>query len=400
MSDERAQVFSDGVEVIRDIKGVESIRPLWEQMHQSSAFHVINGDIDRYISVIRGLGNQAKPYVLIIRAGGKPRAILVGRIEKHRLKIKFGYKSIFEPTLSALAVEYGGILGEMTEELSAFLLSELQKKLKEKEFDVFFFNHLRTDSVLYGLSKSKPGFLCRTHFPKIEIHRNMIVPDSMDSFYAARSKKHRGNLKRILRDIDSAYPGKIRVATYKGGEDLEKGIAAAAQISRMTYQHALAAGFEDNELTRVLTATAAGKGWVRLSVLYVGEKPCSFQLGLVYNRTYFMSQIGFDPEFRNYSVGVVLFLKVLEQLCADSSVELIDFGFGDADYKSRFGSDSWEEASLYIFAPRLRTVFVNAVQTLMASISITAEVILRKTGLLRLVKRRWRDVLRDSREDS
>jgi CelD/BcsL family acetyltransferase involved in cellulose biosynthesis len=87
-------------------------------------------------------------------------------------------------------------------------------------------------------------------------------------------------------------------------------------------------------------------------------------------------------------------------LCADSSVELIDFGFGDADYKSRFGSDSWEEASLYIFAPRLRTVFVNAVQASMTAVSSVAEVILRRTGLLRLVKRRWRDALRDSREES
>jgi hypothetical protein len=54
MSNDRGQVASYAVEVVRDIGGLESIRPVWEQMQKDSAYPIINGDIDRYISVIRG----------------------------------------------------------------------------------------------------------------------------------------------------------------------------------------------------------------------------------------------------------------------------------------------------------------------------------------------------------
>jgi hypothetical protein len=395
MSNDRGIAASYAVEVVRDICGLESIRPVWEQMQKDSEYPIVNGDIDRYISVIRGLDGQASPYVLIIQTEGRPRVILVGRKEKHRLKLKFGYKGLFEVMLPALVVEYGGVLGEMTEELCVFILRDLKKKLKEKEFEAVLFNHLRTDSLLHKLSRSEPSVWCRTHFPKKELHRVMVVPENIDNFYAAHSATHRSHLKRLLRKIDSTFPGKVRMVTYTGSEELEKGIAAAERVSRLTYQHELGAGFEDNELVRGLMAIAADRGWLRLSVLYVVDQPCCYQIGFVYNKAYFLNYLGFDPEFRHYSVGIVLFLKYLEQLCADSSVGLIDFGFGDAEYKRRFGSDCWEEANIYIFAPCFRSVFINVVQTIVMMVSIAAEKVLKRTGLLRMVKRWWRDELRE-----
>ncbi|GAF75893.1 unnamed protein product, partial [marine sediment metagenome] len=52
--------------------------------------------------------------------------------------------------------------------------------------------------------------------------------------------------------------------------------------------------------------------------------------------------------------------KMFEALCLEKNVDAIDFGFGDAQYKESFSDVSWMEASVYIFAPRLYPLVVNA----------------------------------------
>ena len=45
--------------------------------------------------------------------------------------------------------------------------------------------------------------------------------------------------------------------------------------------------------------------------------------------------------------------KLIEDLCADES-HTLDYGFGDADYKRRFGDASWLEEDVLVYAPRRR----------------------------------------------
>jgi CelD/BcsL family acetyltransferase involved in cellulose biosynthesis len=81
---------------------------------------------------------------------------------------------------------------------------------------------------------------------------------------------------------------------------------------------------------------------------------------------------------------------VIESLCAEDGVHTIDYGSGDADYKRRFGSDSWLEADQAIFAKRARPLRINLARTTLELGVRTAKAAAARAGITETLRRRWR----------
>ena len=153
----------------------------------------------------------------------------------------------------------------------------------------------------------------------------------------------------------------------------------------------------DDVTTRRQLQVAANSGLLHLHVLYLDDKPCAFQLGFQYGSTYFLQKMGFDRDFKKGCVGTVLFLKITDQLCKDPNVDCLDFGFGDADYKRRFGTKHWNESMVYMFAPRVYPVLVNLIYTIVNGLSIGMRWVVHKAGVEGKIKQKWRRLLQKSR---
>ena len=387
--------LSEGVEIViaRSLDEVEAMRPIWEQMQAKEPYPVINADIDRYLSVLKASGDDVKPYIMVFRENGQPVAMAIGRLEEHPIEVKLGYKVLLSPKLRCLTIVYGGILGQPDNNLSQLMVRELMKVLNRREVDMVYFNHLRTDSDIYRLSRKLPAILSRGYFPKVENHWSMSVPIDIDLFYQARSSKHRKHLRQCVRKLERTYPSQVKMITYRKEDELEEAIKAASQISARTYQYGIGCGFVDDFRTRTLLSGAAKLGWLRAYVLYVNDEPIAYRFALQHRRTYFGDGIGFDPKWSKLRVGTVLFLKVLENLCHEGAVDCYDFGFGDADYKRSYGDKQWLEASVIIFAPRPYPIFINMLRTSVMGLNACLEYILNRAGSAGWIKRRWRNLL-------
>lgn len=388
----------NNVEVLtyKSVDEIEKIRPIWEQLQASKPEATPNADINRYLSILGSRGNGVRPHILLLSDNDEPKHMVIGRVEKTQLKYNIGYKTIFNLPVRSLTIVYGGILGALTEELCALVIKELIEALRRKEADVLFFNHLKVDSQIYQFARKVPNVLCRGGFAKIEPHWSMSLPESMDFFYAKRTRKHRANLRRFIRKLEGEYPDSFKVATYTRDDELDEAISAATEISLKTYQHALEGGIVGNSETLNMMTTEAQRGWLELSVLFLEGQPCAFQHGCYYKRKYFLERIGFDPKWRDYKIGTILFLKVLENMCNDQQVEQLDFGFGDAEYKRSYGDKCWDEASIYIFAPRFYPLTINLLRIVFASISLILKYIVRSSHSTDWVKRYWRRFLQKS----
>jgi hypothetical protein len=147
-----------------------------------------------------------------------------------------------------------------------------------------------------------------------------------------------------------------------------------------------------------LTQAAKRNSW-RGYILYAGGVPCAFETGIVYGSIYFAEFIGYSPQWSNFSPGTILFVKVLEDLCLNTPVEIFDYGFGTAGYKERFGTKSWPEASVYIFAPRFYPIIVNVLRSFVRSLNAGLLYVLQKIGSLKWVKRLWRNLLQAKNSD-
>jgi len=352
---------------------------------------VINTDIDRYLSVMKTSEQEYQPLILILRQYEQPKAMIIGRRERHVVPWRIGYKVIFKPRLWCMTVIYGGVLGMPDEEVSSCLVRELMRVLRRREIDLIFFNHLRVDSVFYQQVRQVPHFFCRNPYPVVESHWRMAIPESMDAFFASCSKNQRKHYKRYLKTLESEFSNRIRLCTYTEEKDVSRAISDAAQISQNTYQYALGVGLEDNLSTGALFRMAAKKGWFRGHILYLDGEPAAFRFALKYRRIYFGNGIGYDPKWKKYNIGTFSLLKVIEKLCQDGDVDYYDFGFGNAQWKECQNCESWPEAAMtYIYAPRLYPLTINMMGTLNTRVTLVATRLLRKTGVIGWIKRMWR----------
>jgi hypothetical protein len=396
MSKHCKTAFQNGweVQIARSLQHIDSICELWQQMQSQQYYPVTNTDINRYLSVLKQQDEQTQPFVMLFRKDAKPVAILIARLKEHTIQCQVGYKILWQPSVRCLIVVYGGILGQVDEKVSLVILHELKKILRERTADAIFFNHLHLDSPMYKVVTTVPSFLCRSHFLQPQLHWQTLIPKSEQEFGKLISKKQQRDLARCSRNLEKAGGGPVKVVCYHQKEELEHFINAASQIYALTYHRGLKVGFVNNPLTRSLLEQAAADKWLRAYLLYAGSEPVAFEVGCVYGNVYFAEHAGFNPHWKAYSPGILLQLKIFEDLNHEGGVDIYDYGFGDAAYKQRYGNVSWPESSIYIFAPRLYPILLNLALTSTSAASGALNYLVTKAGVYNWVKRHWRALLR------
>ena len=382
-----------GIHTYRTLEQIRGIRPAWETLKtETCSDKDIEADFKRYVGVVEST-SDCEPYTLLAFKDGKPHALLAATRVSTKIPCKLGYLNLFKPSLQGISIIYGGYLGCFDEDTCHKLLGHMYTAIRNGEADVIMFKQLPLRHPLYTSFRKDYPMLCRSHFPKIDEHWQMPVPNRMESFYLQHSSKTRQTLKRQLRRLESHF--QVRLAECTDSDRLPEILPQIEMISERTYQYALGWGLVNDAGTLKQLLTAAQNGWLRLHLLYLNDEPCAFQFGLRYKGTYFLKQMGFNPKMKQWQPGTGLFLKVLERLCDDPAVNCFDFGFGDAEYKRRFGTRSWNEASLYIFAPRVYPVWVNTIHTAVCGLSKEMRFLARKTGLEEKIKRKWRNRLQN-----
>ena len=94
--------------------------------------------------------------------------------------------------------------------------------------------------------------------------------------------------------------------------------------------------------------------------------------------TYYSEEIGYDPKWRQYSVGNVLQLLVIKDLFeSDENTYIFDFLFGDAPHKRLLSNFSRDEGNFYLFpntvAGLIRSTLTNRLDNLMSSFNARLE---------------------------
>lgn len=138
--------------IIRDFAGIEEIREVWSAWHSHP-----NSDIDFYLTILLSMPGVS-PYVVVLYRGEEPEALLIGRLEKGRIDLKFGYKTLLRPKARILTFIYKGLLGDASPENTKALVQEVIDALKRNEADAAMLGHVRTETPLSALGLTMPGF--------------------------------------------------------------------------------------------------------------------------------------------------------------------------------------------------------------------------------------------------
>ena len=109
------------------------------------------------------------------------------------------------------------------------------------------------------------------------------------------------------------------------------------------------------ELARLLSSS----GWVSLSRFLVGDQPIAWNYGFRFSGSWFYYQPTLDAGWQQFSPGVCLLSKMVEQACDDPAISLVDLGLGAEGYKERFASAVRRTLHFTISSSSLRCVKEN-----------------------------------------
>jgi hypothetical protein len=372
------------VKVVRSVVEIEALRSVWSDWPGSR-----DSDIHSFLTFLRSNQETVRPHVFVLSRCGEPDAVLVGSIIQRPFGFRLGYFTFWKPMTRVMTFSYGSFRGNPCFENCASLVEKVLTSLRDGEADLALFDHVDTDSSLFGCTKRMPGFFFRDHLSPIRRHWIRELPDTIGQLYASLSSSQRSHFRYTAKKLKTDFFGQVRVEQITDVADLDRGLKDVEEIAKKTWQRQFGMGFNTSASVRDFLKTEAEAGWLRVYVLYLADKPCAFWIGAVYRRTFYSDFTGYDPEYTRYSPGLYLLSQMLEEFCSHG-VGAVDFGFTDDWYKKRFGNASRHEATVHMFAPTSKGFSLSAMRTVTSFVDEALRGLLERTNLVQNVKKIWR----------
>jgi CelD/BcsL family acetyltransferase involved in cellulose biosynthesis len=164
--------------------------------------------------------------------------------------------------------------------------------------------------------------------------------DGWEGYLASRSRNFRSQIRRRERALRNDHQVEVRSATEA---TLRDDLAQLFDLHDRRWQgrdqsSSLQTSGAKPALSR-FAELALGQGWLRLRLLQVDGEPVAGFLGWRLGETYSFYQSGFDPDWAEKSVGVVMMATTVRSALEEGAGEF-DMLLGDEPYKQRFTNAS------------------------------------------------------------
>jgi hypothetical protein len=372
------------IKTIRDMEGLETIRPYWESWQTHP-----NSDFEHFKLVCNVRKEIICPHVTVVEENLQPRLLLAGRLEQTSFSPSIGYFRPVRIPAKVLVIIYQGFLGEKNIELAEALVRYLWSLVVAGEVDAVEFNHLPEQSpLLSALLRCGPRWWCEKK-PMWSKHWEMSLPEEPGFLLKRMRDTHRYRIRKKQKEIDSAFPVKISWRWMSRFDDIPGLCARLEAVAARTYQRGLGAGFVDNGEYRRRFELFADRGQLRVQLMEINGEIRAFWIGKLYNGVFHTADTGYDPELRVYQPGTLIFIRMVDEL-AREGVRRLDFGLGDASYKQRFGDQCCREATVRLFAPTVKGLALRSSIGFIDWLDNLGRILLKQTKILDRLKKLWR----------
>jgi CelD/BcsL family acetyltransferase involved in cellulose biosynthesis len=171
---------------------------------------------------------------------------------------------------------------------------------------------------------------------------------SHDEYQKKFSSKTRSTLTRKLKKFAEHCGNETRWATYRQPEEMRDFLAAARQVSKLTYQERLLdAGIPNSHEFTLEAERLAGQDSVRAYILFDRDRPVAYLYCPVKEGILIYAYLGYDPSYLKLSVGTILQSLAIEQLFNERRFRYFDFTEGQSDHKRLFATHQRLCANVY-----------------------------------------------------
>ena len=219
-------------------------------------------------------------------------------------------------------------------------------------------------------------------------HHALDLSGSFETYVQGLPSKDRHELFRKTRKFVAYGEGTVGCRQFSQPEEMQEFHDLAVSVACLTYQAKwLEAAIPDGpEYTGELVEEAK-KGHVRGFILFHGDRPVAYGNCRARGEILDYLQTGYDPEYRQWSPGMVLLHEMLEQLFAEGAFGLLDLGSGAARWKRSYSTRNTRCANVYYFRWSGRNLFRVGLHCGTDLLEMAVVALLDRLGLKRRLKR-------------
>ncbi|MFN0197620.1 MAG: GNAT family N-acetyltransferase [Planctomycetaceae bacterium] len=279
-----------------------------------------------------------------------------------------------------------------TPEFRAALLREVLLQLEKQASQNLLIEDLDvTSSLWHTVHANVPGswsdFFPQGLQPR---HRLQFPLPDRNQYWSKFSTKTKSTFRRNIKRL-----GNFEVKRFTEPSQVPDFLEDAHRISLETWQtQQLGLRVKNDRRELDLFSSAAILEGFRSYILYQDAQPIAFIIGLQSHGTFLTSELGFDQKFARFSPGQVLLLKILEDLIEHQPPTTLDFGFGDAGYKSIFGTHVSSSADVWLMPRTLKSSAIRGWGQAARAFVKTSKKIVQKTGFAATLKKALRQAYR------
>lgn len=220
------------------------------------------------------------------------------------------------------------------------------------DFDYVFLQSLEVETPLWryfnGCGKSTAGLHVDMTRTSEKIHR-LVLQDTYQEYVATMGGKTRNTLKRRREKLAASVGGQLELVRVTRPDQVRSLLDAVDRVYPRTWQAAtFGVRRRNGEADEAVMKGIADGGWLRSYVLAAGGEPIAFLIGYQYGGVYHFEEPGYDARWASLAPGTVLSSLMIADLFTWNQPRVLDFGFGDNQYKRVFGNQEAEVCSTHL----------------------------------------------------
>lgn len=347
------------IENVENTAGFEKLREDWNELLEASASDCLFLTWEWLHTWWKHLAEGRALSVLAVRCDGKLVAIAPFAVRSRKLTYLLPFPSLQFLGTGSVGSNYLDLIIRREKEQEALhALAEylakrgLMLELAGVKSDFSFAARLAGELGHSGWRSSKSKInIC----PFISLSGH-----SWQSYLATLGSKHRHEFERRLRNLTKQF--NVRFEQVRSEEERREALPLLFHLHNMRWRDR---GGSEAFCTpsvlsfhQELSQLSLQRGWLRLFVLRLDEKPVAARYGFRYNRTFYSYQSGFDPGYGKYGVGLVARGLTIKSAMEEGAEEF-DLLAGNEDYKFRLAREERELARLDLWPPGARGLLLR-----------------------------------------
>lgn len=305
------------------------------------------------------------------------------------LKIAIVARLGWNMTIPGRRVLENCLLGDNSPESLSCFANSIAQLLESGETDSILIQDLDVTAplreALTSATRQRRLAVC---YPSSPVSRWWIrFPEKPDEYWSQFSKKTRYNFRYRAKHLEHT----VRCITSV--DEVPAFIDAVRTVEERTWQYRRLGLISDVQQKLELWGQWARMGALRCYLMEQAGRPVAFAIGVQWKDTYTYVETGYDPEYAAKSPGQVLLYRMLEDLIARNPPRLLDFGFGDSEYKRMFANHETQSGPVVLVRRSSRALTAWRLTQLRCGIGRGARRILGKAGVLSLLRHLHRGTL-------